>query len=133
MAHIASRATRDARSAAAAQGREPHEPAWVTHEEFTRLVITGSRSARTMMREKPSRSGQARAWLNPVRFAPGTKGSNDEAKRFKFSSVICKRCGEPADIVSRVPEVPRDLLRSEERRVGKECVSTCKSRWSPCR
>src|SRR3546814_12210032 len=25
----------------------------------------------------------------------------------------------------------RDLLRSEERRVGKECVSTCRSRWSP--
>src|SRR3546814_2428207 len=25
----------------------------------------------------------------------------------------------------------RDWLRSEERRVGKECVSTCRSRWSP--
>src|SRR3546814_3182034 len=24
-----------------------------------------------------------------------------------------------------------DLNRSEERRVGKECVSTCSSRWSP--
>src|SRR3546814_12111927 len=24
------------------------------------------------------------------------------------------------------------LVRSEERRVGKECVSTCRSRWSPC-
>src|SRR3546814_21055978 len=24
-----------------------------------------------------------------------------------------------------------DMLRSEERRVGKECVSTCRSRWSP--
>src|SRR3546814_7723516 len=24
-----------------------------------------------------------------------------------------------------------DLKRSEERRVGKECVSTCRSRWSP--
>src|SRR3546814_5005939 len=24
-----------------------------------------------------------------------------------------------------------DLRRSEERRVGKECVSTCRSRWSP--
>src|SRR3546814_1082431 len=24
------------------------------------------------------------------------------------------------------------LARSEERRVGKECVSTCRSRWSPC-
>ena len=23
------------------------------------------------------------------------------------------------------------LERSEERRVGKECVSTCRSRWSP--
>src|SRR3546814_15646107 len=24
-----------------------------------------------------------------------------------------------------------DIVRSEERRVGKECVSTCRSRWSP--
>src|SRR3546814_7599055 len=24
-----------------------------------------------------------------------------------------------------------DISRSEERRVGKECVSTCRSRWSP--
>src|SRR3546814_12139426 len=23
-------------------------------------------------------------------------------------------------------------IRSEERRVGKECVSTCRSRWAPC-
>src|SRR3546814_3154816 len=26
---------------------------------------------------------------------------------------------------------PKWLRRSEERRVGKECVSTCRSRWSP--
>src|SRR3546814_19104987 len=25
----------------------------------------------------------------------------------------------------------QSLIRSEERRVGKECVSTCRSRWSP--
>src|SRR3546814_12787342 len=25
----------------------------------------------------------------------------------------------------------RQFCRSEERRVGKECVSTCRSRWSP--
>src|SRR3546814_17954882 len=24
-----------------------------------------------------------------------------------------------------------ELIRSEERRVGQECVSTCRSRWSP--
>src|SRR3546814_20785065 len=26
---------------------------------------------------------------------------------------------------------PASTARSEERRVGKECVSTCRSRWSP--
>src|SRR3546814_6371061 len=29
------------------------------------------------------------------------------------------------------PSDPVGLGRSEERRVGKECVSTCRSRWSP--
>src|SRR3546814_13813245 len=28
-------------------------------------------------------------------------------------------------------EFVRDFVRSEERRVGKECVSRCRSRWSP--
>src|SRR3546814_11969877 len=27
--------------------------------------------------------------------------------------------------------VQQAVIRSEERRVGKECVSTCRSRWSP--
>src|SRR3546814_13304244 len=31
-----------------------------------------------------------------------------------------------------LPKAPDEFeLRSEERRVGKECVSTCRSRWSP--
>src|SRR3546814_9018217 len=29
------------------------------------------------------------------------------------------------------PRVVTLLVRSEERRVGQECVSTCRSRWSP--
>src|SRR3546814_3231017 len=29
------------------------------------------------------------------------------------------------------PEIDDATYRSEERRVGKECVSTCRSRWSP--
>src|SRR3546814_4384247 len=32
--------------------------------------------------------------------------------------------------VGRAPEASK-LNRSEERRVGKECVRTCRSRWSP--
>src|SRR3546814_18606149 len=35
-----------------------------------------------------------------------------------------------ARIVTHRLGIPREL-RSEERRVGKECVSTCRSRWSP--
>src|SRR3546814_18399856 len=39
----------------------------------------------------------------------------------------------PAAAVGRVPAAaarPAGAGRSEERRVGKECVSTCRSRWS---
>src|SRR3546814_17935346 len=36
----------------------------------------------------------------------------------------------PSNQAARHP-VPPDDNRSEERRVGKECVSTCRSRWSP--
>ena len=32
--------------------------------------------------------------------------------------------------VHRVKRMLKEI-RSEERRVGKECVSTCRSRWSP--
>src|SRR3546814_20303414 len=35
------------------------------------------------------------------------------------------------DLLSGQPFGSAMLLRSEERRVGKECVSTCRSRWSP--
>src|SRR3546814_14747359 len=31
----------------------------------------------------------------------------------------------------QVETEPHVICRSEERRVGKECVSTCRSRWSP--
>src|SRR3546814_11575215 len=32
----------------------------------------------------------------------------------------------------QVPNPRYEEVRSEERRVGKESVSTCRSRWSPC-
>src|SRR3546814_19876750 len=36
----------------------------------------------------------------------------------------CRSC-------SQAMPLHADTCRSEERRVGKECVSTCRSRWSP--
>src|SRR3546814_20135959 len=40
------------------------------------------------------------------------------------------RSEDLAQYLVALPDRPR-LRRSEERRVGKECVSTCRSRWSP--
>src|SRR3546814_20585809 len=39
-------------------------------------------------------------------------------------------CSCPARCHHRWPRA-QSPMRSEERRVGKECVSTCRSRWSP--
>src|SRR3546814_12548050 len=36
------------------------------------------------------------------------------------------------DPAERPFRTSRHRLRSEERRVGKACVCTCRSRWSPC-
>src|SRR3546814_7126464 len=71
-----------------------------------------------------------------------------------WSSDVCSSdLGHPADVEGEGPGAARDRLheahlrqpghdlgaayrqqpadRSEERRVGKACVSTCRSRWSP--
>src|SRR3546814_20084963 len=42
---------------------------------------------------------------------------------------MCSSAGKPRIDDDEVCLV--ELLRSEESRVGKECVSTCRSRWSP--
>src|SRR3546814_13618094 len=34
-------------------------------------------------------------------------------------------------LAEELAPIAQELARSEERRVGKECVSTCRSRWSP--
>src|SRR3546814_13441752 len=38
---------------------------------------------------------------------------------------------EPGESFTYKVATVRPGVRSEERRVGKECVSTCRSRWSP--
>src|SRR3546814_18470066 len=40
-------------------------------------------------------------------------------------------CAQRAVGIRRQPGFAETHRRSEERRVGKECVSTCRSRWSP--
>src|SRR3546814_3533100 len=40
-------------------------------------------------------------------------------------------CAPPRPFIRRGGRSRSRPMRSEERRVGKECVSTCRSRWSP--
>src|SRR3546814_10094729 len=39
--------------------------------------------------------------------------------------------GKSVTMMAAMGLLPPSAQRSEERRVGKECVSTCRSRWSP--
>src|SRR3546814_8931132 len=54
---------------------------------------------------------------------------------FRSGKVILQRQMTREETVKLLTAGKTDLLhkfiRSEERRVGKECVSTCRSRWSP--
>src|SRR3546814_11384359 len=44
--------------------------------------------------------------------------------------VVIERTRDRAVVAGNTSSLLRLLYRSEERRVGKECVSTCRSRWS---
>src|SRR3546814_7442005 len=51
-----------------------------------------------------------------------------EILRVSLASAVLKlKCSLEDSIISDVEQI----LRSEERSVGKECVSTCRYRWSP--
>src|SRR3546814_14736289 len=76
---------------------------------------------------------------NMVGHGTATIATLDELLAFR-RDFLCLPGVEPEDIVylrGAQEEMWRKLLqiqfapRSEERRVGKECVSTCRSRWSP--
>src|SRR3546814_21028188 len=58
-------------------------------------------------------------------FAIGAPGSGASVSMMRF----LQQAGLADDIDARM--LSHQDYRSEERRVGNECVSTCRSRWSP--
>src|SRR3546814_13113401 len=81
--------------------------------------------------QEPSTPGGAhsRAWAvlnnNRSQFIARNLGIGDPAK-----AQMCLGCHSTAGTARAVP-AEDGVGRSEERRVGKECVSTFRSRWSP--
>src|SRR3546814_17782934 len=55
-----------------------------------------------------------------------------QAQRLDYPAALAGKVEDACAPVSRIGAAfePTGFLRSEERRVGKECVSTCRSRWS---
>src|SRR3546814_1553694 len=63
-----------------------------------------------------------------MRPRPVARNSIIAFSRVKIHTMCIIRLGKLIHAASRRDRPPD---RSEERRVGKECVSTCRSRWSP--
>src|SRR3546814_12083739 len=91
-----------------------------------------------LMAKALARHGSGTAWLWTHENVPGN--GHDKGGHCHMLAYV------PADLVPVVTALQRGWLRritgqpyrarvihsrSEERRVGKECVSTCRSRWSP--
>src|SRR3546814_15329226 len=73
--------------------------------------------------------------LRPTpRFTYGLRGSSILAALFNAIFLLLAAGAIALAAIERLGD-PQSLdggtMRSEERRVGKECVSTCRSRWSP--
>src|SRR3546814_10941863 len=63
-------------------------------------------------------------------FAPASTKSNKAMVQTLFYTLLYEQVTGTQGVEPNL-YVARKLRRSEERRVGKECVSTCRSRWSP--
>src|SRR3546814_16318280 len=66
--------------------------------------------------------------LAPRRRLAGSHSISEIAVQLQLRMMQCPLC-----LSHSISEIAVQLqhIRSEERRVGKECVNTCRSRWSP--
>src|SRR3546814_13734331 len=61
-----------------------------------------------------------------------THGSDPDPLRITADPALVRAIGGALTVFATLmARKGIESLRSEERRVGKECVSTCRSRWSP--
>src|SRR3546814_7744237 len=58
-------------------------------------------------------------------------GSSDFAMDMVAEAINKAKSDDPLKLAPILAGMKHKTMRPDERRVGKECVSTCRSRWSP--
>src|SRR3546814_14796358 len=105
--------TADLRSAAMLDPRRYQCPHSIAKGDYRDALLPGR-----LCRGAPSGDDFAR---------PAPALALDEGTRLEPASTV----GAASDSSPRQDSFPKGEERSEERRVGKECVSKCRFRWSP--
>src|SRR3546814_18630047 len=100
------------------QHRTPARLAGLAAVGFAALAATSTFAFQQMSAVDLAQQGDDTAWAITegltTEIGPRPAGSDREAAARKWAVATLQKMG-----------------RSEERRVGKECVSTCRARWSP--
>src|SRR3546814_13212019 len=93
------------------------EPAVLSHGGFKLL-------GRAALSDHPPR------WISPYRTSPASQ-LQSRARRLRSSIELLHMLSNHITYFERedLRKAAVTVLRSEERRVGKECVRTCRSRW----
>ena len=112
------------------------------HEAFMRLAIAEGERARGSTGDNPwvgcviiARDGAVLAEGHTQ--GPGEHHAEIEAlvqakaRGHALEGTTMYSTLEPCSFHGRTPACSRVIVRSEERRVGKECYALCRSRWSP--
>src|SRR3546814_20712559 len=95
-------------------------------DPFPRIL---ERALMRLRQEAPDEASRLAELIDSFRDLRGRMSSY--ARRRSIRPLGERLKGELAAMVEAAPAVARCLDRSEERRVGQECVSTCRFRWSP--
>src|SRR3546814_19423028 len=82
---------------------------------------------RQVARVRPCKKYRHTRGLDRLPYETQRNGALERLARFVGRYVLTIGIGGD----DRIDHVHADAIRSEERRVGKACVSTCRSRWSP--
>src|SRR3546814_12999394 len=104
-------------------------------QSFDQRLSEGDRQRVAAAETRPSLFDQVEAWLERTPFVEFGGYRFQETYRGAVTGMLDRDAayvrGNPTLVDAEKEAELKRLARSEERRVGKECVSTCRSRWSP--